>query len=210
MKLYTVPLAPNPTKVMLYLAEREAKGAKFDLELVTVNTLKAKHREPEHLARNPFGTLPVLELDSGRFIRESLAIIEYLEDKFPTGALLSSDPETRAYQRDLERIADVRFLMPSGTYVHMTNSPIGYPPNPERAAQLKIQMQPPLDFLEAELSDGRQFLTGAEVSVADCTLAAAFQFIRYIKEDLIEERRFLRGWDERYRSRDAAKLVLKW
>lgn len=210
MKLYTVPLAPNPTKVMLYLAEREAKGDSFDLEQVTVNTLKGKHREPEHLARNPFGTLPVLELDNGQFIRESLPIIEYFEEKFPDGALLNSNPETRAYQRDLERITDVRFLIPAANYVHMTNSPLGYPPNPEQASQLKARLQSPMDFLETELSDGRPFLTGAQVNLADCTLAAAFQFLRFAKEDLIDTRHHLRAWDERYRARDAAKNVLKW
>lgn len=210
MKLYTVPLAPNPTKVMLYLAEREANGDQFNIEHVMVNTLKGKHREPEHLARNPFGTLPVLELPDGRFIRESLAIIEYFEDKFPQGAMLSESPETRAYQRDIERIADVRVLIPSGNYVHMVNSPIGYPPNPERAAELKAQIQKPLDVLEAELSDGRDFLTGETVNLADFTLAAAFQFLRFINEDLIATREALRAWNERYRARDSIKEVLKW
>ena len=59
MKLYTVPLAPNPMRVTLYLAERAALGAEIPVETVIVNTLKGQHREPAHLARNPFGTLPV-------------------------------------------------------------------------------------------------------------------------------------------------------
>ena len=42
MKLYGVPAAPNPTKVMLYLAEREAQGARMDIEQVRVNTLKGE------------------------------------------------------------------------------------------------------------------------------------------------------------------------
>ena len=92
MKLYMVPLAPNPTKVMLYIAEREALGAAFGIEQVVVNTLKGRHREPEHLARNPFGTLPVLELDDGSYLIESLAIMEYLEERFPQGALMGADP----------------------------------------------------------------------------------------------------------------------
>ena len=57
-----VPAAPNPTKVMLYIAERKAMGVDLGVEQIVVNTLKGKHREPEHLARNPFGTLPVLAL----------------------------------------------------------------------------------------------------------------------------------------------------
>ena len=70
-----VPAAPNPTKVMLYIAERKAMGVDLGVEQIVVNTLKGKHKEPEHLARNPFGTLPVLELESGECLVESLSII---------------------------------------------------------------------------------------------------------------------------------------
>ena len=90
MKLYTVPLAPNPMRVTLYLAERAALGMEIQLENVIVNTLKGQHREPEHLARNPFGTLPVLELDSGEYLTESLSIIDYLESAFPERATSSA------------------------------------------------------------------------------------------------------------------------
>ncbi|MEZ5657034.1 MAG: glutathione S-transferase family protein [Burkholderiaceae bacterium] len=55
------------------------------IEQIAVNTSRP-HREPEHLARNPFGTLPVLELDDGSHLIESLAIINYLEDRFNDGA----------------------------------------------------------------------------------------------------------------------------
>ena len=43
---------------MLYIAERESAGSVLPVEQIVVNTLKGRHREPEHLARNPFGTLP--------------------------------------------------------------------------------------------------------------------------------------------------------
>ena len=57
-------------RVTLYLAERRAQGADIPVESVVVNTLKGRHREAEHLARNSFGTLPVLELDSGAYVTE--------------------------------------------------------------------------------------------------------------------------------------------
>jgi len=78
MKLYMVPLAPNPTKVMLYIAERAELGVEMSIEQIVVNTVKGRHKEPEHLARNPFGTVPALELDDGTYLVESLAIIHYL------------------------------------------------------------------------------------------------------------------------------------
>ncbi len=210
MKLYMVPLAPNPTKVMLYIAERAALGLDMGIEQIVVNTVKRRNREPEHLARNPFGTLPVLALDDGSYLVESLAIIEYLEDKFPDGGLLGTDPESRGKARDVERIVDLRIARAMGTYAHATNSPLGRPPDPEKAAEMEAEMQTPLDYLETSLGDGRPLLLGEEASIADCTLQASLQFVRYVEADVLGDRPLLRAWDDRYRERPAAKAVLRW
>ena len=210
MKLYMVPLAPNPTKVMLYIAEREQDGLDMGIEQIVVNTVKGRHKEPEHLARNPFGTVPALEMDDGSFIVESRAIIGYFEDKWPDGALLGSTPEERAHARDIERVIDMRLASPMGGYGHAVNSPLGYPQDMEKAAQLEAAMQTPLDYLENLLSDGRTLLTGDRVSVADCTMQASLQFVRYVECDVFGDRPLLRAWDERYRERPAAQSVLRW
>ena len=102
MKLYMVPAAPNPTKVMLYIAERAALGFDLGIEQIVVNTLKGRQKEPEHIARNPFGALPVLEKDDGTYLIESLTIIDYLEEAFPDGALVSGDADSRANAKQLE------------------------------------------------------------------------------------------------------------
>ncbi len=210
MKLYKVALAPNPTKVMLYIAERAELGTNMDIEQITVNTVKGHHKEPDHLQRNPFGTVPTLELDDGSFIKESLAIIMYLENKFPENALIVGAPEEKGHDIDLERITDLRIAVPMGGYAHATKSPLGLPADPERAAVLKSSMQSPLDYLEGLLADGRPLLTGAKISVADCTLQASLQFIRFVEGDVLGDRPRLRAWDERYRKRPAAQAVLKW
>ena len=210
MKLYMVPLAPNPTKVMLYIAEREALGSRLEIEQIVVNTLKGRHREPQHLARNPFGTLPVLELDDGSCLIESLVIMEYLEDRFSDNALMGSDPQQRARARDLARVVELRIAIPMGGYVHAKKSPLGLPPDPVLAESIEAKLQLPLDHLESLLSDGRPLLLGDRPSMADCTLAGALQFVRFIQSDLIGQRPKLRAWDERYRQRPAAQAVLKW
>lgn len=210
MKLYKVALAPNPTKVMLYIAERAELGVAMNIEQVTVNTVKGEQRQPEHLARNPFGSLPVLALDDGSYIIESLAIIQYLEDKFPESPLITGSPEDKGHLRDLERIIDLRVAGPMGGYGHAVNSPLGLAPDPERAAQLLNNLQAPLDYLEHLLSDNRPLLAGDTVSIADCTLQASLQFMRFIDADVFGQRPLLRAWDENYRQRPAAKAVLKW
>ena len=210
MKLYMVPLAPNPTKVMLYIAERAEAGLDLGVEQIVVNTVKRRNREPEHLARNPFGTLPVLELDDGTYLIESLAIMEYLEELHPDGALLGDTPLERARRRDIERVVDVRLAGPMGAFGHATNSPLGYPKDPAKAAEMEEKMQAPMDFLEGLLSDGRPLLTGNDVSLADLTLQASLQFMRFVEVDPMGERPLLRAWDERYRGRPAAQGVLRW
>ena len=110
------------TKVMLYIAEREALGCTLPIEQVVVNTLKGRHREPEHLARNPFGTLPVLELDDGQFLLESLSIIRFLETVQADSALVQGDAAQQALAFDLERTVELRFANHVGRYV-ATNSP---------------------------------------------------------------------------------------
>ena len=210
MKLYMVPAAPNPTKVMLYIAEKTAAGTEMDVKQILVNTLKNEQKSEAHLARNPFGSLPVLEVADNEYIVESLAIIEYLEESFPQPTLWGTGTRERIRARELERIADLRVLLQVGRYVHATQSPLGLPPNPEAAAQATLVLPVALQYFENVLADGRALLLGDRVSVADCTLQAALQFMRFAKCDLIADYPHLIRWDAAYRQRAAAKAVLKF
>ena len=207
MKLYTVPLAPNPMRVTLYLAEREALGCEFDIERITVNTLKGRHREPEHLARNSWGTLPVLELKSGQFITESLTIIDYLEDAVAGPCLRPDQIEDKAMARNIERVIEMRIALDMAQYVHCQKSPLGLPADLPRAQELAQRIQLGFDYVEALLGDGRQFVEGPDPGVSDCTLAAFLQFMRFTETDLIGEREALRQWDQAYREREAVKSL---
>ena len=104
----------------------------------------------------------------------------------------------------------MRLAGPMGAYGHAVNSPLGYPKDEAKAAQMDAAMQTPLDFLESLLGDGRPLLLGDRVNVADCTLQASLQFLRYVEVDPFGDRPLLRAWDERYRARPAAQRVLKW
>ena len=162
MKLYMVPLAPNPTKVMLYIAEREELGVQMSIEQIVVNTVKGRHKEPEHLARNPFGTVPALELDDGTYLVR--VMIDFLEDKFPdkgcTGAA-----QKKGKARDLERVIDLRLGGPMGAFGHATNSPLGRPPGRKSRPVSGIDANA-AGHLENLLGDGRELLCGNHVNVA--------------------------------------------
>ena len=208
MKLYMFQVAPNPTKVRLYLAEKAAGGGQIDIEQLSMNLPKGEQKSPEHLARNPFGKLPVLELDDGSHLIESLAIIEYLEERFPEPPLIGRDAQERARVRELERVADLGVLLPVGRIVHATNSPLGLPPVPEVAALFGEILPEGLRFLDAALADGRPFLAGQTPTVADCTLAAALQFARFGKVEIDPSFEKLARWDAAYRERPVATSVL--
>jgi len=208
LKLYVTPVAPNPTRVRLYVAEKIAAGAKMDLSEVRVNLIKGEQNSAEHLARNPFGRVPVLELADGSSLGESLAIMEYLEELYPEPPMIGREPLERARVRELERIAELGVLQPVARIVHATNSPLGHAPDPGIANQSRSVLEKALGVLEGAIADGREFVAGDRCTIADCTLQAAFQFARYGKFDAYDSCPYLLRWDEAYRARPAAATVL--
>jgi glutathione S-transferase len=208
MKLYWFQVAPNPTKVRLYIAEKKAGGAAIELEEVVVALPKGEQNSPEHKARNPFGSLPVLELDDGSTIVESLAIIDYLEALYPQPPMWGTTPRQQARAREVERIVEQRLLNPLATYIHATNSPLGLPPNEHIALWAAPRWPLALNYMNTLLADGREFLCGAAPSVADCTLAATLQFARFAKLPVLAGMDAVASWDARYRTRPPARSVL--
>jgi glutathione S-transferase len=208
VKLYFFPVAPNPTKVRLYIAEKRAAGGKLDLSEELVNLPEGEHRKPAHLARNPFGRLPVLELADGSYLTESLAIIEYLEELSPEPPMIGRTPLERARVRELERIADLGVLVPAARVIHATKSPLGLPPSPEVAALFQRILPDACKVLDERLSDGRPFVAGERPTIADCTLAAGLQFARFGGVSVDPAFAHLLRWDAAYRGRAPAKAVL--
>ena len=91
MRLFTCSTAPSPRRVTLYLAE---KG--ISLETVEIDLAGGEHLADEFAARSPDCTVPVLELDDGHCLWNTLAIRRYLEDLHPEPPLMGSDSRSRA------------------------------------------------------------------------------------------------------------------
>ena len=208
VKLYCFPGAPNPDKLRLYLAEKLVGGADITLDEIFVNLRSGEQYSPEHLSRNPFGKLPVLQLDDASCITESLAIIEYFEELHPEPSLIGRCAWERAKTRELERICDLRVLIPIGRIIHATRPSSGKAPAHEIARHAQAMLSTALRVLNDQLSDGRPFMTGATPSIADCTLAAALAFARCFKLKVIDDYEHLHRWDSTYRSRPVAQSIL--
>jgi len=104
--------APNPRKLRIYLAE---KG--LDLPVKQLDLRAGEQRTPEFLQKNPFAGVPILELDDGTVIAETLAIMEYLEELYPNPPLIGADPVTRALVRMWERRIEIGVYLPASRMV---------------------------------------------------------------------------------------------
>ncbi len=113
--LYDAPNpAPNPRRVRIYLAE---KGIEVPLKPMSIMT--GEHKSPEFTAKYPPGQLPVLELDDGRMIGETVAICRYFEALNPEPPMFGTDPVSIAEVDMWIRRVEFTLMMPvSQVWVH--------------------------------------------------------------------------------------------
>jgi glutathione S-transferase len=109
MKLYEMAGAPNPRRVRVFLAE---KG--ITVPSVQVDMRKGEHKAPEFLKKNPSGKIPVLELDDGTCIAESVAICRYFEALNPTPTLFGTTPKELGRIEMANRQLEFELLAPIG------------------------------------------------------------------------------------------------
>ncbi len=101
MKLFNYWRSSASYRVRLALG---FKGLSYDY--VAVNLQKGEQHDPSHVARNPWHSVPVLELDDGAQLTQSVAIVEYLEETHPTPALFPAAPLARARMRAMVEVVN--------------------------------------------------------------------------------------------------------
>ena len=107
MHLYTMSASPNGKRVGIFMKE---KG--IDIPTTEIDLRAGENLTDEYLRKNPFGRVPVLELDDGTFLSESQAICLYLEGLYPAPNLFGESAEERAKIEMWARRVDLNFLMP--------------------------------------------------------------------------------------------------
>ncbi len=170
-KLYHFDRSPFGWKVRLVLAEKKVAYE----GIVPEN----KSEDPEFARMNPFKLTPVLLLENGKAIFESTVICEYLEDAYPSPAMLPKDPVERARVRLIEdttdqylyqAIAGVRKSQYEWVPPHLVPKPADQVDH-ETLETSKVKVHEHLGWLEKEIGSGPWF-GGQTFSLADAALAA--------------------------------------
>ncbi len=201
MKIYEHRLAPNPRRVRIFLAE---KG--IAMEYIQVDLKAGEHLSDEFRARNPFRSVPVLELDNGEILAESMSICRYFEELQPEPALLGSNPWERAQIDMWQRRMELNFFYPvAQAFRNLSDYWAGrITPNREWGeTNLRVATRM-FKLLDEELGK-RKYIAGDEFSIADITALVAIDFAKYLKLEATPEQTHLKDWYERVASRPSAK-----
>ena len=166
MKLYTYFRSSAAFRVRIAL---NLKGLKY--EPVFVHLAKGEHRQPGYAAVNPQALLPTLELDDGKRLTQSLAIIEWLEERHPTPPLLPKHALARARARSLAYLiaSEIHPLNNLRVLQHLKRA-LGQTQE-QIDTWYRYWIADGLAKLEADLAQGEgKFCHGDAPGMADCCL----------------------------------------
>lgn len=202
MKLYN-SVGPNPHVVRMFAAEKNVS-----LELEEVDLMGGDNRQDDYLEKNPSGQLPCLELDDGTRIAEITAICEYLDEVGGGPSLLGETPEQRAVTRMWTRRVDLNICEPLANGFRYSE---GLPlfkermiTIPEAAEGLKRIAREKLAWLDELMGDGREYIAGGSVSLADVLLYCMLSFGNNVGQPFDENLSNIGPWFERMAARDSA------
>lgn len=203
MRLYQDSKAPNPRRVRMFLVE---KGLAAGVELIEVSINDRAHQQPAYLEKNPLGLVPVLELDDGRLLRESMAICRYLEELHPEPALFGTDAWSRAQVEQWNRHAELELLF-AVAQVFRNSHPFWQgriKQAPEFAEIMREHLGRRFAWLDGELA-GRRWLAGESFSIADITAVCALDFGKVSGIRIGEDTPHLARWHADVKSRPSYK-----
>jgi len=177
MKLYDDSRAPNPRRVRIFLAE---KG--IEVERVDVSIASKANLDDAYLAKNPLGILPTLELDDGRLLPESMAICRYLEELHPEPQLFGRDAWERANVERWNRHAELEVLF-NVAHAFQHSSPFWVGRREQVAEYGELARKRLIERMAwfDSVLEGKTFLVGDRLSVADITLYAGLDFAKVVK-----------------------------
>lgn len=205
MKLYDTPRAPNPRRVRWVMAE---KGVE-DIEVETLNLIEGQHKTPEYIAKTGLPQVPVLELDDGTCISESLAICRYLEGKYPEPNLFGATPEETAVIEMWTRRAELMVSMPFMLGVRHTHPALAALETQDAAVgawNIEAATRA-LKVFDRRLAD-HQWIAADRLTIADIVAFIGYDFARgMLKFQVPETLTNVSRWIEDMKARPAAAVA---
>ena len=209
-RLWLLPWGLYPPRITIYLAE---KGISDIFDIIPVGITPTGMEEVEG---KPPGTLPILELqrpsknEPGRYIFQSSAILEYLEDKYGSEGpdMRGATPEARARVREC---LDVANEICTWVVLYVQNGSTLYeamrPQSKEAAREGLERMHKALSLLERFADPESVFLVGDSPTIVDCVLMATVRFTANVyKIDIVEGHARLRRVVDAFEKRGTAEM----
>lgn len=201
MKVHEYAGFPNPARIRIALAE---KGLTDRVEFVSVDVPNGAHKTPEFLAKNPSGTVPVLELDDGTMISECTAITEFIDAQEGETTLTGRSPKERATIHMMQRRAEAGLLDAVATYFHHATPGLGKDIEGYQCAEWgqhqRDRALAGMRYLNEVLAD-QTWLAGEAFSMADITAFAGLAFADFAEIAVPDELNHLKSWRVRVAAR---------
>jgi len=201
MKIIEDGRAPNPRRVRIFLAE---KGIEIEYEQIDITELQ--HKEPAFTGLNPLQRVPVLQLDNGGVLSESMAICRYFEELQPEPVLMGIGPEGIARTEMWQRRMELNLLSPVAQtfrHLHPAMKELEKPQVQEWGEANRPLVLTMLALLNKELAT-RPFIAGNEYSVADITALVAVDFMKPARIERPPELTDLARWHEEVSARSSS------
>lgn len=174
MKLYSSKFAPNPRKVLIYIAEKNIQ----DIKVINLDLGKLEHKTPEYKAIAPNTKVPALELDDGTIILETTAICRYLECLYPEPNMFGESPmEIASIEMWYSRVSFELMipLMHGFRHTHPNMSEMENQNEEYGLAQRDIGVKALKDY--DQILASREFIAGDRLTYADLQMVTSLQFL---------------------------------
>jgi glutathione S-transferase len=205
MKLFSSHRAPNPRRVLMFLAEKGISG----IEMVEINLGKDEHQSAAFRQKSPLAKVPALELDDGRVLTETRAICTYLEGLYPQPNLMGVDSEERAFIEMADRRVEFYLFGGFANCIRHTHPGLAALEQPQFADFGRSQGDKVRELAKwfDTLLTGQPWMAGERFTIADITAFCALEFARGLMKYVPGENGLaaLQAWRDRVNERPSAK-----
>lgn len=188
LKFYYHPLSPLSRRVWIALLEK-----KIPFSPIIINLQNGEQFKPDFLVISPFHHVPVI-IDDGLRVLESLAILDYLESKYPNNSLLPKDAAQLARVRMVQMVANNEL---SSLVISLISEPEDSP----KLGQAKRKIKRILKFF-AELLENDNYFGGDNISLGDIVAGNAVILVNKLGFDLSQNQK-IQMWCDRLMQREA-------